>query len=369
MQTYTFFKHKKIIYLQLIFYDLFMAKNIYKLLLTLLLFAGVSVSAQVDTAFWFAVPKLAHTHQHWPIVLVVFNTEQQQATVTVTKANSGQQVGTTLTVPANGSQTMTLVSDEAGLTGFECEYNTTSPNGLYIHSNTRINAYVALQENNSEIYALKGGSGLGTQFFVPMQFVYNTGTGNQSDSYYGTCRNAVEIIATEDNTVVTITPSAQCGSHPANQAFTITLQKGQVFCLASNSQLPAGHLFGTIITSDKPIVVDMSDDSVNPGNGSSNYDLVADQLVPENLAGNEYVVIPSPSNASNSTTAGGLCDYAFIFVLEDNTDVNIYYKVNGTTAVRNYTNKMRGDTISFHFPNYDPAYIYSYHMDDNTGEM
>ena len=67
------------------------------------------VFSQVDTAFWFAVPKLAHTHVHWPIVLVVSNTESQQATVTVTKAASGQQVGTPLTVPANGSATMRML--------------------------------------------------------------------------------------------------------------------------------------------------------------------------------------------------------------------------------------------------------------------
>lgn len=341
-----------------------------KLLVALFLLGGsFPVFSQVDTAFWFAVPKLAHTHQHWPIVLVVSNTEPQQATVTVTKANSGQQVGTPLTVPANGSATMTLVSNEAGLTGFECEYNTTSPFGLYIHSNRKINAYVALQENNSEIYALKGESGLGTHFFVPMQFKYNTGTGNQSDGYYGTCRNAVEIIATENATTVHITPSVQCGNHSANQEFTVTLQKGQVYCLASNSQAPTGHLFGTIITADKPIVVDASDDSVNPGNGSSNYDLVADQLVPEELAGNEYVVIPSPSGVSNSTVGGGLSDYAFIFALEDYTDIDIYYEGNNGLETKHYTNRMRGDTVSFHFPNNNPAYIYSYHMDANTGNM
>ena len=344
-----------------------MRRFIKRLMFALVLLCGSqSVFSQVDTAFWFAVPKLAHTHVHWPIVLVVSNTESQQATVTVTKAASGQQVGTPFTVPANGSATMTLVSNEAGLNGYECEYNTISPHGLYIQSNRKINAYVALQNNNSEIYALKGGNALGTQFFVPMQFQYTTGNGNQSDGTYGTCRNAVEIIATEDNTTVTITPSQTCGTgsnqHQAGSTFSITLQRGQVYCLASNSQAATGHLDGTIITSNKPIVVDVSDDSVNPGNGSGNYDLVADQIVPEDLAGSEYVVFPSPNAAGNSTTGGGMSDYAFIFVLDDNTDVTIYYETNsGNQESTQYQNLMRGDKRSFHFTNYKPAYIRAYH--------
>lgn len=50
-------------------------------------FDSFSVSAQVDTAFWFAVPKLCD-HAHWPITLVVSSFDQP-ATVTVTKAYEG----------------------------------------------------------------------------------------------------------------------------------------------------------------------------------------------------------------------------------------------------------------------------------------
>ena len=333
--------------------------------LTVILFAlSAAIGfAQVDTAFWFAVPRLAHGHPGHPIKLCV-SALDQTAHVTVTKPATGATVAS-FTVPANGSYTYQLVEDQAGLAGFECEpYNQPLNYGLYIHSDQKVNAYIAVQNNNSEIYALKGGNALGTAFYIPMQYKY------EDASYSGEARNSVQIIATENNTTVSITPSKALyqSSHAAGSTFSVTLNRGQVYNIASNSQTAAGHMWGTIITSDKPIVVDVSDDSATP-NGS-NQDLVADQLVPEELAGNEYVVVPSPSGAGNSITGSGLSDYAFIFVLEDNTDVNIYYQMNnGSMNILQYNNKMRGDTISFHFPNNNPIFVYSYHMDDNTGQI
>lgn len=338
-----------------------------------LLFA-LPVRAQVDTAFWFAVPKLC-SHAHDPITLVV-STLNEPATVKLTRAYNGVQVGNTLTVPAHSSQTLTIVANSSGLSNFECNHNTTSNNGLYVHSTAKINAYVAVQQNNSEIYALKGGNGLGTQFYVAMQYHYDNGNGSGSGSY-GQARNSVEVIATENNTTVTITPSATCGTHPANVPFTVTLQKGQVYCFASNSQLGSNHLCGSTIVSDKPVVVDVSDDSVTPhstpnqttndGNGSA--DLVADQLVPESKAGSTYVVMPSPSACNNNATAssgGGnyYLDYAFVFALEDNTTVKIW-KQNYQSET--YTMN-RGDKIKYHFTNDFPITVDAYSEDPETLE-
>lgn len=333
--------------------------------------------AQVDTAFWFAVPKLCD-HAHWPIALVV-TTFNEPATITVKKAYNNTSVAT-FTVPANSSGTQVLVENQTALNNFLCNHNTTSNNGLYIHSTAHVNAYVALEQNNSEIYALKGSNGLGTQFFVTMQYQYDNGNGTGSGGY-PQAKNSVEIIATENNTTVTITPSYACGTHAANVPFTVTLQKGQVYCLASNSQLGSNHLCGTTITSDKPIVVDVTDDSVTPhstpnnttDNGGGSADLVADQIVPENKAGGQYIVVPSPSNVNNnapSSTGGSdyYLDYAFVFGLENNTDV---YIVSGNAAnptVTTYTMN-RGDKQKYHFTNQNPIFIYASHTNANTGEV
>ncbi|MBR4218310.1 MAG: IgGFc-binding protein [Bacteroidales bacterium] len=349
-----------------------------RLIFALVLLCGSqSVFSQVDTAFWFAVPKLTTEHEHTPITLVV-STLDQAATVTVTKAYSGTQVGSTLNVAANSSSTLTLVSNSSGLSDFECAHNTTSNKGLYIHSTAKINAYVAVQQNNSEIYALKGGNGLGTNFFVTMQYQFDNGNG-ASTSAYSQAKNSVEIIATENNTTVTITPSYACGTHAANVPFTVTLQRGQVYCFASNSQTGANHLCGTTITSDKPVVVDVSDDSVTPhcsetsDQGTGSADLVADQLVPIEMAGGQYIVVPSPAAVNNNAPAssgGGnhYLDYAFVFALENNTNVTIYSGNANNPTINNYTLNS-GEKQKFHFTNQTPIFIYATHTDPNTGQM
>ena len=319
----------------------------------------VPVFAQLDTAFWYAVPHITHDHAGRPIKLCV-STLGQPATITVTKPAAGNAVVNTFTVPANSSQSYQLVGggqgDLSNIAQFECNHNTTSNYGLYIHSTAKVNAYIAVQNNNSEIYALKGNNALGTHFFITMQYQYTNAT-NYSDA-----RNSVEVIATENNTSVTITPSVALygGTHPANVPFTITLNRGQVYSFASASQTGANHLCGTIITSNKPIAVDVSDDSATP-NGS-NQDLVADQLVPEDRAGSEYIVIPSPSAANNTMSGAGLSDYAFIFALEDSTDVTVYYQNGTSLSQQSYNNLMRGDKRSYHFTNNNPIFIWARHV-------
>lgn len=323
--------------------------------------------AQVDTEFWFAVPKLC-SHEHWPIRLVV-TTFDEPATITVTKPAMGNSQVASFTVPANSSHAQVIVNNQSGFAGFECAHNATSNYGLHIQSTTKVTAYIAVQRNNSEIYALKGRNGLGTQFFVTMQFQYDNGNGVGTSSY-AQARNSVEVIATEDNTHINITPSATCGTHVANVSFPITLNKGQVYCFASDSQLGNQHLCGSVITSDKPVVVDVTDDSVTPHStpnqtddaGGGNADLVADQLVPEPIAGGEYVVIPSPSavnnNASSSSSTGSsvYLDYVFVFALEDSTVVKIY---NSATNPPTIYNLDRGDKEKYHFANTNPVYIYA----------
>ena len=339
------------------------------LIVTVLLSSfSMSLFAQVDTAFWFAVPHLTTEHQHVPITLVV-TAFGESATVTVTKPASATPAVATFTVPANSSGTQVLVPDAAGLSGFECAHNTTSNNGLFIQSTAKITAYIAVQQNNSEIYALKGKNGMGTQFFVTSQFQYDNGNGTSSGAY-SQAKNAIEIISTEDNNSVTIVPSVACGSHPAGVAFTVTLQKGQVYCLAATSQQGANHICGTTITSTKPVVVDVSDDSVTPhstnpnvttDNGNGSADLVADQLVPESMAGSQYVVVPSPSAVNNVAPAGSgsgdyYLDYAFVFALQDNTTVSVYSTASATPTT--YTMN-RGDKQKIHFSSTNPIFIYA----------
>jgi hypothetical protein len=65
------------------------------------------------------------------------------------------------------------------------------------------------------------------------------------------------VIATEDETSVTITPTATTTTgRPAGQAFTVTLRKGDVYVVAARYEsIGACDLTGTRVTSNKPIAV------------------------------------------------------------------------------------------------------------------
>ena len=62
------------------------------------------------------------------------------------------------------------------------------------------------------------------------------------------------VVASQDNTVVTITPSVTVGVRTAGITYTITLNTGQIYQLkASFPSTYATDITGTIVTSDKPI--------------------------------------------------------------------------------------------------------------------
>lgn len=318
------------------------------------LFVALQSMAQIDTAFWFAVPHITHSHAGRPIKLCI-TTMGDPATVTITQPARNNTQITQFSVPANSSQTYQLVgSSENDLTNFECNQNQTSNFGLYIRSTAKVNAYVFVQNNNSEIYSLKGRNAYGTSFLIPMQAQF------PNSNAYADARNSVEIIATQDNTTVTIIPSvALYGGRPANTPFQVTLNRGQVYSFASSSTAAANHLDRTTITSNKPVVVDVTDDSVTPN--VSNQDLVADQIVPEELAGQEYIAIPSPA-AANNINSGSMGDYVFMYPLENGTDISVYSSTNPAglpSTETSFSNVNRGEKRSYHFVNNNPVYIYS----------
>ena len=86
-----------------------------------------------------------------------------------------------------------------------------------IKASTEITAYYEVGIlYNPEIFSLKGQNALGTEFYTPFQNFANNGVGYSS----------FDIIATEDNTIISITPSNNIVGYSANIVFTVNLNKG-----------------------------------------------------------------------------------------------------------------------------------------------
>lgn len=170
------------------------------------------------------------------------------------------------------------------------------------------------QFSHGELYTLKGKSALGTEFRVV------TAPNRES---VGISNFTAGIIATEDNTVVTVS-----GYHPnlnfidintTPRDFTFTLNKGQSYILAGErgAHFSTGFI-GTKVVATKPIAMVNGNSNGNFGTpASSGSDLIMDQSVPITRLGNTFALVRSLSPIGATTNMEG----AIIVATKDNTQI------------------------------------------------
>lgn len=280
--------------------------------------------SQSDTAFWFVAPEVASFAQGYnfdkPIIFRII-AQNQIADVTISQpANSGF-TPQNVTVSAYSAVSIDLSNQISTIENKPA--NSILNYGIYIHSSTPIQVYYEVASTycncNSEIFVLKGKKALGTLFFTPFQNSFNN-----SSTYYPTPVCAFDIVASENNTSVIITPKNNIVGHTANSPFTILLNKGQTYSAAAISQSASAHLGGSKIVSDKPIAVTIKDDLISTLASPPSYDyadLAGDQIVPVNHLGTRYII------------AKGLLDSSIdekIYILATENNTLIYQ--NGISA-------------------------------------
>jgi gliding motility-associated-like protein len=289
-----------------------------KTVLSLLFFQLLSLSlwAQVDTEFWFAAPDISDNHADSPIYLRI-STLQSNATIQISQPANSSFGTITLTLNANQTRSVDLTDYLAQIENLPA--NQILNAGLYIKSDNPITAYYEVLGStnwgigtNSDIFVLKGNHALGKEFYVPFQTYWDNNAG-LSDAF-----SSFDIVASENNTLVTITPTKDLLGHAAGASYTVTLQKGQTYSARAASTVAAEHPTGSHITSSKPIAVTVKDDSMLE-NGS--YDLAGDQIIPLDYIGKEYIAI-KVSGTSNT-------DRLYVMATKPNTDIFL----NGTGPV------------------------------------
>jgi len=299
--------------------------------------------------FWFVAPEI--NDYHWPSNPLVnrgqptwlrfSNDEDFEIIVTVSQPATPSFTPIVVTIPANSTQSIQFIRaggvgvydlnlienylNPYGFTGIGRPGNV-GRKGLKIESTGRMTCYYEMAgPYNMDLLALKGRNALGKEFFVPFQTNYNPPAFSAT---YPLIYSAIDIVATEDNTVVTITPKSSAmllilaaqTSSAIDVSYSVTLQAGETFSavpygVGTNSTWNINRnaqLNGTKITSTKPIAVNTKDDLVADGEGA--VDMVADQLVPTNILGKEYVIMK------------GMVDNGFdhVYVIPINNGTNIY---------------------------------------------
>jgi len=238
--------------------------------------------SQADKTFWFAVPDVTDLHQDRPIQLN-FTTLDKLAEVTIDiPAQKFEPL--VLSIPAFTYFTYDITKYITQLENRTSE--TVLPNGLLITSTEYINVNYEVVGTNTDIFVLKGKKSLGTLFYTPFQSKFP----NKEFNYNGTvllkAYSSFDIVATENNTKVTITLGGNSFSHSKGDVIEITLNKGETYAVISPEVNEQNRLNGSVIQANKPIAVTKKDDSVYKG---ANWDLIGDQLVPVTEWANHYV--------------------------------------------------------------------------------
>lgn len=203
---------------------------------------------------------------------------------------------TNFTVTANQITTIDIPRT-AALTN-EGLYNT----GIHIVSDLPVVVYSFIYVN-----AVSGATlclpttVLGREYYS----VNYTQISNDPDSY-----SYFFVVATEDNTLVEITPSAATkGGKAANVPFTVSLNKGQVYQVlgAAFNNSTGADLTGSVIKSInsgsgcKRIAVFCGSGKISIGctNAAGTSDNLYQQIYPNNAWGKKYVTTPSTNNGTN----------------------------------------------------------------------
>ncbi|MDT0554307.1 T9SS type B sorting domain-containing protein [Urechidicola vernalis] len=165
----------------------------------------------------------------------------------------------------------------------------------------------------------KGLTALGTTFRVGSFTNENAGT-----NYL----NFVSVMATEDNTVVSFSDlptGISIKNYTGTTPISITLNEGESYILATNSSensVNRDGLIGTLVTSDKNIVVNCGSANGSFHNGGGR-DYGIDQIVDLSKVGNEYIFVRGDGSDN--------WENVLIVAHSDNTTININGVSTGIT--------------------------------------
>jgi hypothetical protein len=291
---------------------------------------------------------------NYPAFLAISNGTEQTAHVTITRyngANASLVIDTEIAprslykLDYTTSANIKTIENPRGLAGSVTEF------GIHIRSDVGVTAYHMHDCGGSrDIFTLKGRQALGTLFYVPMQSdnIASSITPGNFGGY-----DQVDIVATENNTQVTVIPKARIRLatesnqlSPAGTSIIRTLQKGQTLKILEYEQDELPSLAGTRITATKPIAVTVTEDLVIG-------DTSGDQIVPVDNVASRYIVPRGYRAESNAFTYAP--DRFYLTGTASGTEVEIY--TQGSSPAATISLEV-GQTERFDFPSASVNAIY-----------
>lgn len=271
------------------------------ILIAVFLICHPGLQAQADQEFWFAAPDVSNVSGDTAIILVLGST--------------GLPSDVSISQPANPAFVPILLDlapsemEFLDLSQFRSDFENTPANtvlnkGILITSSNPVTAYYRITNSrHADDYNLKGRQALGREFYIPGQTEFRNQQGQSS----------FDIVATQNQTTITITPSGHITGHQAGIPFSVVLNRGETYSCQEVGNNPTDHLVGSYITSDRPIAVTVSDDAVATSvNGPD--DLLGDQIIPMDHIGKEYIIMMGEATIER----------VFVTATEDSTSVSVH---------------------------------------------
>lgn len=268
------------------------------ILIGLLCMTLLPIWAQRDTCFWVAVPTLAQHSSDASMRMFVF-AEQSGTEVSVEMPADPSFLPISLTIDSGRHADLLLARDYAEyLTRLAAPHGAVANRALLVRASHPVTCYCQLTGVNGEAFVPRGQMALGMEFCVAMQNRYPNA--EIETSIYRDAYSSVQVLATEDDTEVRFPDR------------TIVLQRGETYSYRAGDKSAAAHLTGMRIMASRPVSVFSTDDSPSPHPGISGEDAVIDQLLPVQMAGNDYIAVGR----------GLSWEGCFVQSLSDTTEVN-----------------------------------------------
>ena len=304
-----------------------------------------------------AFSQLSKTHYIPPITSGPSNANPEDQYLYISTPNKAD-VNVTINIMGSGSESQVISNDnpwvytisQDGYSSLVQNPETTSivtnNTGFIIESDSPIYVSARLNAGGAQAGALvsKGENALGTTFRIG---TYNS-QNNSNSSNRANYLSFFSFMATEDNTLINITnerissglliENFGTGQFPINN---LELNRGQTYTVAlpldKNIGIEDG-LIGTLVSSDKPIVVNSGSANGSFADGGAR-DYGIDQIVDLSKVGKEYVFVKG--NGENSY------ENVLVVVHEDNTEIFVngdskvtrnageYYIVEGDQFINN----------------------------------
>ncbi len=274
------------------------------LLISLITLLGYQAKTQIDTEFWFVAPSVTEDHGDRPIMLR-FTSFDEAANITISQPANPSWNPISFVINANATRTIDLTNRISMVENAPAFRVLTR--GIHITSDQPITVYYEVSpELNPDIFSLKGQNALGQDFLIPAQNYWNNYQG-----YTPEAESSFDIVATQNDTEISMTPTVDIQGHSAGTTFTIVLQRGETYSIRAMGPRVQEQLTGTRVRSNHPIAITLKDDS---NEYDPCHDLGGDQLVPIRVLGTEYIVV-------KGFLAGG--DRVFIMATQDGTQLAI----------------------------------------------